>query len=456
MTTVLREVRFWSSADVTRIAIETSKEVDFKHGQLQNPSRLFVDLVDARTTAEFKGLAYTIPVNDGLVKKIRVAPNQASTTRVVLDLEAAAVVSASRLVNPPRIVLDVRRATGDPVPPILQPGAAPAVSHAPALPPPSLPPPLPQAKPESVKAAAPPPPPAAVKPEPVVSAKVEVPKLVVIPAPTLPPPSAMPVTPSAPTPTPPPGRSAEAARMVTPSLTRALGLKLNRVALDAGHGGFDPGSDGPTGLVEKELALDVTLRVGKLLEQRTDIEVIYTRKDDTFIDLHERAPLANRAKADLFLSIHANTAPVRSVVGAETYYLNRGESKADLALATRENALASKSISELGDLVKKIVAYDKRDESRELAARVQAATHELSVQTYGRVYNRGVRHSPLVVLIGATMPAVLVEVGFISSIKEEALLKKAEHRQKVAEAIYKGIVSYARSLSHYSMASAED
>jgi N-acetylmuramoyl-L-alanine amidase len=119
-------------------------------------------------------------------------------------------------------------------------------------------------------------------------------------------------------------------------------------------------------------------------------------------------------------------------------------------------ARGDRSLSELGDPVKKIVVHYKRGESRELAARIQAATHELIVQTYGRVYDRGVRHSLLVVLIGATMPAVLVEVGFISSIKEEALLKKAEHRQKVAEAIYKGIVNYARSLSHYSMASAED
>lgn len=241
--------------------------------------------------------------------------------------------------------------------------------------------------------------------------------------------------------------------MTTPSLTRALGLKLQRVVLDAGHGGIDPGSDGITGLVEKELALDVTLRLGRLLEQRTDMEIIYTRKDDSYVALDDRAPFANRAKGDLFLSIHANTAPVRNVLGTETYYLNRGESKEDLAVATRENAMATKSISELGDLVKKIVAYDKRDESREFAARIQSATHDLATQTYGKLYNRGVRHSPLVVLIGATMPAVLVEVGFISNAREEALLKRSDHRQKVAEALYKGITNYAQSLSHYSMAS---
>lgn len=432
-TTALREVRFWSSSDTTRIAIETSQEVEFKDGTLENPHRLFIDLVDVMPQQSFKGLAYTIPVDDGLVKRIRVAPNQASITRVVLDLTGPMEITTGKLVNPPRIVIDVKRigsgnntsSTPAPTPSIAAPPVVPVskqTSVAPAL------------KPELAKAAAPPPISKAAaslagKPEPTSSAIAGL------------------------TPAP---RAAQPAQLVTPSLTRALGLKLRRVALDAGHGGIDPGSDGPTGLVEKELALDITLRLGKLLEERGGIEVLYTRKDDSFVDLHERAPFANKAKADLFLSIHANTAPVRSVVGTETYYLNRGESKEDIALATRENATSEKSIFELGDLVKKIVTYEKRDESRQFAASIQSATHELSTLTYGRIYNRGVRHSPLVVLIGATMPAVLVEVGFISNTKEEALLKKSDHRQKVAEALYRGIMNYSQTLSHFAMAHSED
>ena len=442
-TTALKEVRYWSSVDVTRIAIETSQEVDFKTGRVPNPNRLFIDLVDVHPAPAFKGLAYSIPVEDGLVKKIRVAPNQASVTRVVLDLDGEVEVTTGKLVNPPRIVVDVRRVAGSaaPPPPV-------TVTQAPN-------PAAPAAPKVEARAMTMPPQAAAVKTEtPLIGAAPAVrtstvtakpPKIELAKAtpPPPPPPAAPAVKPDAP---------AAAARLVTPSLTRALGLKLHRVVLDAGHGGIDPGSDGPSGLVEKELALDVTLRLGRLLEERTDIEVLYTRKDDSFVELHERAPFANKAKADVFLSIHANTAPVRSVVGTETYYLNRGESREDLALATRENAMAGNRISELGDLVKKIVAYDKRDESREFAARIQTATHDLSIQTYGKLYNRGVRHSPLVVLIGATMPAVLVEVGFISNPKEEALLKRADHRQKVAEALYKGVLSYARSLSHFSMA----
>ena len=472
--TVLKEVRFWSSVDLTRIAIETSRDVEFKHGLLQNPNRIFVDLVDVQPSGSFKGMAYTIPVEDGLVKKIRVAPNQASVTRVVLDLDSAVEVTTGKLVNPSRIVLDVRRVSGAP---LVAP--APTVSQLP----PAAPVPVPVAEAEVEVEPTPPPrparpptrlparrakvePPPVIGPAPVLTVpipaakppRIELAKATPPPKPAPPPPLVTVVKPFEPVTPPPPStarRSAEAARMTTPSLTRALGLKLQRVVLDAGHGGIDPGSDGITGLVEKELALDITLRLGRLLEQRTDLEVLYTRKDDSYVALDDRAPFANRAKSDLFLSIHANTAPARSVLGTETYYLNRGESKEDLAVATRENAMAARSISELGDLVKKIVAYDKRDESREFAARIQSATHDLSTQTYGKLYNRGVRHSPLVVLIGATMPAVLVEVGFISNAREEALLKKADHRQKVAEALYKGITTYAQSLSHYSMASGQ-
>ncbi len=462
--TLLKEVRFWSSVDTTRIAIETTQEVDFKHGLTENSSRLYIDLVDVQPKASFRGLAYSIPVEDGLIKRIRVAPNQASVTRVVLDLTGPVEITTGKLVNPPRIVVDVRRAGPGPAP---EPAVAP-VSRLPqpitqqqqpaAAPPPSpivqaaKPDPLPA--PASAVAVAKPalrePPKAST---PMLAAASVLGKFAPLPA------VALTVTPPSTKPEPPPptsGRIAQAARLSTPSLTRALGLKLRRVVLDAGHGGIDPGSDGPTGLVEKELLLDITLRLGRLLQERAGIEVLFTRKDDSFVDLHERAPFANRAKADLFLSIHANTAPVRSVIGAETYYLNRGESKADLAVATRENATSAKSMFELGDLVRKIVADDKRDESRQFATHIQAATHEFSVRTHGRVYNRGVRHAPFAVLIGATMPAVLVEVGFISNPKEEALLKKSDYRQKMAEALYKGVLSYSNSLSHYAMVQAED
>ena len=404
--------------DNTRVAIELSHPVQFKHGRLSNPDRAFVDLTDVHPNPSFRGVAYTIPVGDGLVNKIRVAPNQARVTRVVLDLAGSVEVTASELVNPTRVVLDVRRVAGNPAPLISQQPRqpeAPVAGREETVAPPQQP------RPVAAKVTpAPPPPPPLVSPEPSPEKRDN--------------------------------SSPRSARLVTPSLTRALGLKLSRVVLDAGHGGHDPGSDGVTGLVEKELTLDVTLRLGKLLEERMGVEVIYTRKNDTYVGLEERCLIANKVKADLFLSIHANTAPARSVVGTETYYLNRGDSREDLAVAARENMLAQKNVSDLNDLVKRIVLFDKRDESREFASRIQSATHDLAKETHGRIHNRGVRSAPLVVLIGATMPSALVEIGFLSNQREEALLRQADHRQKIAEALYKGVLAYARGLSRFSMA----
>lgn len=474
--TSLKEVRYWSSVDVTRVAIETSQDVEFTHKQLSNPPRVFVDLVNVRPHPSFKGIAYTIPVDDGLVQKIRVAPNQTLVTRVVLDLDEAAEISIGKLVNPTRIILDVRRAAGaapaaaksdegrqqQPEPASSASSPTTTSTTTPIKPAPL--PPLRQQPLDAADQAKPLPPAPAIKTgsEFLAAAKVVAP--LSGPASSsltrggaiiaTPPPPASTAAAAAAAPRPA-AAAASAARLPSsapPSLTRVLGLKLNRIVLDAGHGGHDPGSSGPNGLVEKDLVLDVTLRLGRLLEEKMGADVVYTRKDDTFVRLEERAPFANHQKADLFLSIHANSSPARSVVGTETYFLNRTESREELAVAARENAMAETSIADLSSLVKKIVSNDKRDESRELAARIQAAAYEFTSATHGRVFNRGVRHAPFVVLIGATMPAVLVEIGFMSNPKEEALLKRGEHRQRLAEALYKGILNYSRTLSHFSMA----
>src|ERR1035437_6084954 len=141
------------------------------------------------------------------------------------------------------------------------------------------------------------------------------------------------------------GRAAKRTSTGGNSLTRALGLKVGRIVIDAGHGGHDQGTEGPHGLVEKELVLDVAQRVGKLIEERLNAEVIYTRSDDTFIPLEGRPAIANQKKADLFLSIHANSSPFPRIAGMETFYLNFSDSKDALDVAARENASSQKSIS---------------------------------------------------------------------------------------------------------------
>jgi N-acetylmuramoyl-L-alanine amidase len=280
-------------------------------------------------------------------------------------------------------------------------------------------------------------------------AKVEPP--VVTPPPVLPSPAPAPVSPAI-TLEKEKGKTAKLTSDGDNSLIRTLGLKINRVVLDPGHGGHDEGTMGPKGLLEKDLVLDVAQRLGKLIEQRMGAEVIFTRTDDTFIPLEGRTALANEKMADLFLSIHANSSPARGVTGIETYYLNFTDSQDSLAVAARENASSQKTVFELHDLIQKITLHDKAEESREFASRIQASLQALSTRSFPGEKNRGVRKAPFVVLIGAQMPSVLAEIGFLSNAREEAFLKKSDYRQKIAEALYKGLSRYADSLSHFQVA----
>jgi N-acetylmuramoyl-L-alanine amidase len=236
------------------------------------------------------------------------------------------------------------------------------------------------------------------------------------------------------------------------SLIRALGLKLDRVVIDAGHGGNDVGTHGPSGYLEKDLTLDVAQRLGALIEERMGSEVIYTRSDDTYVGLEERTRIANQHEADLFLSIHANSSPYRAAAGVETYVLNFTTSKTALELAARENATSDHSIHDLHELLEKIALKDKIDESREFAAKLQTSLSVVSKNSTQGAKNRGVKTAPFVVLIGAAMPSVLAEIGFLTNSSEEALLRKPEHRQKIAEALYKGIAAYADTLSRVDVA----
>src|SRR5262249_8521217 len=140
----------------------------------------------------------------------------------------------------------------------------------------------------------------------------------------------------------------------------------------------------------------------------------------------------------------------------ETYYLNFAESKEAMDVASRENASSQKSVFELRDIISKITQHDKAEESREFASKVQASLHAFSARNFPGIRNRGVKKAPFVVLIGASMPSILAEIGFLSNPREEALLKKADHRQKLAEALFKGMSGYAQSLSHFQVAQAKE
>ncbi|MCH8268335.1 MAG: N-acetylmuramoyl-L-alanine amidase, partial [Acidobacteria bacterium] len=240
------------------------------------------------------------------------------------------------------------------------------------------------------------------------------------------------------------------------SLIRALGLKIGRITIDPGHGGRDTGTIGPSGLLEKDLVLDVARRLGPLIVERLGSEVVYTRQDDRFVPLETRTAIANEKRSDLFISIHVNSSRSRSARGIETYYLNFTTDAEALEVAARENAVSQESIYQLQDLVQRIAQQEKMGESKEFAARIQSALWKNIGNGARPMKNRGVKKAPFVVLIGANMPSVLTEVSFLSNPQDEKLLRTDEHRQKIAEALYAGIEEYVDSLSGVKVARSED
>ncbi|HTX16682.1 MAG TPA: N-acetylmuramoyl-L-alanine amidase [Candidatus Baltobacteraceae bacterium] len=241
---------------------------------------------------------------------------------------------------------------------------------------------------------------------------------------------------------------ADAAQESRPSLTQELGLKISRIAIDPGHGGFDTGAMGPHGLMEKSLCLDVALRLGQLIEQNIPgAQVIYTRTTDKYVSLEDRTAIANRAHADLFISIHANSSDSPSARGVETYYLSLLASPASMRLAKRENALAQSSLNDLPELIQMITRNAKIDESKQLAVDLQnSLAQRLQLVSRGET-NRGVKRAPFIVLTGASMPAVLSEISFISNASDESLLLESSQRQRVAESLCRGIETYLDSLN---------
>lgn len=428
-------IRFWSLGEVTRVAIEVSGEFQYKFDRLPNPERLFFDLRGARPAE--RGVK-VIAVNDAILKQIRVAESQTGVTRVVLDLAAKATYTSSQLTNPDRLMVELKLQD----PPAAKPEKAiEKVTEITRAEPARTPAPKPEApKTPALLAKAP----AAAETLETVEAA---PKAVVppLPAPAVPKPEL----------TGPVPRSAKPNTNGSRSMTRVLGLKIGKIVVDPGHGGHDVGTMSPGGLYEKELVLDVSRRVATLLEDQLGAEVILTRDEDLYVHLEERTRIANQHKADLFLSIHANSSPVRSVAGVETYYLNFTTNRNALEVAARENAGSSKSVGDLKELLQKIALRDKADESEEFAARVQRSLHGFSAKNNAAARNRGVKRAPFVVLIGASMPSILAEIGFLTNSTDEALLKRGDYRQKLAEALVAGVVSYAETLSRFQVASRE-
>jgi N-acetylmuramoyl-L-alanine amidase len=463
----MEAVRFWSFDDVTRIAIETHGEYRLTYDHLSSPPRLLFDLHGSHPLgARQKGIR-VFRVGDRLIRQIRVAETEPGISRVVVDLEVPAEFNSSQLINPNRLMIEVRakhhaspdalivrskvgvRRTTDAS---MKTSSLSETSRTSSALPAAVMPPLPTtplfselalpAKPSAPREVLP-------KSTLVWNDAGSTSKPVRVASAIVPSASAATVVP---TPAPPvqisPAKTDEANR----SLVRVFGLKIHKVVIDAGHGGHDTGTIGPKGLTEKDLVLDVALRLGRLVQQRLGAEVVYTRHDDTFIPLEQRTKIANGEKADLFISIHANSSPAPVATGVETYYFNFTTDQHSIDLATRENASSNSSIFQLNDLLHKAVLNAKVEESRDFAQKVQTSLYSMSAKMNNASRDRGVKKAPFVVLIGASMPSILAEVGFISNPHDEKLLRRDDQRQKIAESLFKGVSGYASSLSHVQLA----
>ena len=498
----IKEIRRLVLADAVRIVIELDAEVEFRQDRLSNPSRVFVDLAGTKAAAALAEQTVRFERDADVVRQVRIGRHPNNTTRVVLDSTGISSYSVYPLYGPYRLVIDCIRDTaalatsgtlgagGAPS----TTAAAPARSEAPGRrevrsPPTSTPP---------LRAHA-------VTPVWLRTAPGNVPQHTLLLAEaraaevsaSLPNVAAARATlPAAPTPSPPvppatlpPARAAAAgtergAGDTGPetdagpktdqgsttdqapgtkdqgpgrpgarnsnggfSIARQLGLGVSRIVIDAGHGGHDPGAQA-RGVVEAELVLDVALRVEKLLKKVPGVEVVLTRRTDEFVALQERTAIANREGADLFLSIHANASPSAQVHGIETYFLNFATNLSAAAVAARENAASGQGMNALPDIVKAIALNNKLDESRDFATQIQHAMVERLRSSNKTIKDLGVKQAPFVVLIGASMPSVLAEIGFVTNAQEARLVKSNGYRQRIADALFEAIKKYQTSLKN--------
>jgi N-acetylmuramoyl-L-alanine amidase len=454
----VRRIRAAVNGEATRVTIDLEDSVQYSSGRIANPDRIFFDLHAARLTPEVaRG---NIHVESGLLSAVRVAQNHGGVVRVVLDVDGVKDYTASLTNSPPQLVIDLygksapttllRTAKSkrgqQPEPDDSNESAAAGNGGTDSVQ-------TVASKSSTVNASSYNDQPATNSPNAiggsiagnsssaaarnsVSGAKNSRAKSVKATSANTKPDLVQPST------APQPTRDGQS------TLTRALGLKIGRIVIDAGHGGHDTGTIGPTGLMEKDLCLDVALRLGKIIQQRLPgADVVFTRSDDTFIPLEERTNIANQAKADLFISVHANSSRNHAARGIETYYLNLKGSAEAMEVAARENATAEEGVHELQDLVKKIARTEKIDESKELAEDIQDSLSKRVEKSSKAARNRGVRKAPFVVLIGADMPSILTEISFLSNPADEQLLKKPEQRQKVAEGLYQGVTSYLQSMN---------
>ncbi|WP_028583415.1 N-acetylmuramoyl-L-alanine amidase [Desulfogranum mediterraneum] len=396
-------VKYWSSTDYTRVVIRASAAVHFSSGLLParpgQPQRLFIDFKQSYIPPQYRS---PVPIEDGLLQQIRSGQHTDNTVRVVLDMASIADYKVFSLNDPFRVVVDVHgRPDQKKIPANLASASASRKARLAAA-----------ARRQAVRPQA-----AAVKrpasAHPFISLHDQKKRR----------------------PLPGSGQGKN-----TLSLAQQLGLGVRRIVIDPGHGGKDPGAMGH-GLKEKNLVLAISRKIGEILRSSYGYEVILTRASDIFIPLEERTAIANTRNGDLFISVHVNAHPDKTIGGIETYYLNLATNAEAMRVAALENATSTHNISELQDILASLMQNSKINESSRLAQAVHGKVISGLAPHYP-VRDLGVKQAPFYVLLGAEMPAILAEISFISNPAEARLLQSSSYQTRVARQIAAGVVAY--------------
>lgn len=437
----LTNVRNFGGPDYARVVIDLSGETSYTDSQA-GANRLSVLLSGAAVSSSLYGRRFIVG-ESSLLKRIIVTGANQSSVKVDIEVSSLSDHSVFRLSDPERIVIDLH-AAGAAQKPRYEIASTPhesesASSVSAALSPANS---MNAAKPEKRIA-----PESTAKPSRPSSSGLTSKGGAILSLPEITDPI-LPFNPADahnPSKTPPQATGAVA----TTVDGRTSDAPVRCVVIDPGHGGHDTGTISPGGMREKDLVLDVARRLrGYIKRNYPDVEVILTRDADRFIALEERTAIANSRRADLFISIHANASPSKVASGVETFFLSPDRAKSeDLQAATRENAkLASESTAEkLQPVVASVTVGNRVAESRELARYIQAGlVRGIGAQSPRTAMNRGVKHAPFVVLLGAAMPSVLAEVSFLSNPRDEALLQTSAFRERIAASLFAGFNSYLK------------
>jgi len=449
----LRDVRHQSSDEYTRIVINADRKVPYRYQllypvpELDKPHRLYIDLEDTRMDA---GLDSSVKIADGILRQVRIGQNTPTVTRVVLDFQDLQKYQIFAMEDPFRIIVDVSAPDAQKPKVASQNAVRRPVSLQEAQTP----------EPDSEKTAASeavkrpvgkPVPKGELKPSPEARAQTATgdriekagPETTTVsrPGENEPEPEQREAA-QAPAYTPPPESEKQAATLV-----EQLGLTVRTIMVDPGHGGRDPGAVGVGGVKEKDINLRFAKILGRQLEE-AGFKVLYTRTDDSFIALEDRTAKANLEKADLFVSVHCNAIHLKDFSGMETYYLDLATSKDAVRVAARENAVSTKSISDLQVILTDLMLNSKLKESKDLAKNVHSRVLQGLRQKH-RVDDHGVRSAPFYVLMGAKMPAILVELGYVTNAAEARRLQSDAYLELQAQGLVAGIKAYKRNIERF-------